>query len=1463
MTDLNLRLFIILITYTCFSIQTTYGGITDSGQASPLLMCSAGSLLGATTVNLCPDETTVFIVMNDTIPDGGNYQIYFDDSAGGTGGQAGGFPLMDVNIPYTFNAGLNGVLATNMLNDLEGTWILTGQVIDEMGQLCDESDPLTVNFLAASDDLCNTGGVPPNDECVNATALSLGVQVAGTNVGGTASAAEADPMTGLGIMAVCNPPLGFTIENAVWYTFTVTNAGNHTIGFTGNQCPQSYAVYPAEDISCININDSTLDDEQAFCAALGGGGDSTIAVLDARTYYLIVDGAGGLSCDFNLEVFEGPICDIPENVAAVPNDTSAELSWESEDGIGFTIEWGATGFTQGTGTSITTSQNPYTLENLTPSTTYDFYIQADCGASGISEWLGPVTFTTSPPAPECNGEFYDAGGADNPYPSNADETYTICPDNTGDAVTIIFTFVDIESATAAGNDDTGCWDYLSVYDAENTSSGFLGDFCNTPGTGGTAMPLDAGSSFTATNASGCLTFTFSSDMSVQGGGWAAQVTCNPADPCPAPVAGTATNITDSSAELSWTAAFTLFNVEWGPTGFAPGTGTSIQETGNPYELSGLSAETTYDFYVCAICPDGMGGTIMSDCAGPFTFTSGVAPPSCTTGVFYDNGGLLNNYLNNSNDSITICPDNPNEVVSVTFTYVDIETAMGTGTQGGCWDFLSIYNGDNTANPLQETACGELDGDGSTPQDAASLLQAGDSFSSTDASGCLTFLFSSDATGQESGWEATINCMPAIECPSNLGLNTTTTNESATGANDGSINLSVNGDGTAPYTYEWSTGAIGQNLVNLSVGTYCVTVTDANGCTDETCATVGSSCADEWEYTATVNYESGANANDGTIELTPTGGVPPYTYSWSNGATSQNIINLSGGITYVVMVTDALGCVGVYEVFVGTDCPMSLNITASVTDMEYGLMNGAIDIFVNNGSPPFTYQWSNGATTEDVDGLTDGNYTVIITDAIGCTDTYFATIKGICPQNLYLTSSVINESMAGAGDGQIDLEVGAGTPPFDYYWNTGANTQDISGLTPGSYCVTVFDEINCMGTLCINVGEGCSGAIISNIDITEETSTGDSDGAIDISVFGGNPLYTYQWDNGSSNADIEGLTAGTYCVTVTDGLGCMESTCVVVDNFCPLSLGIVADVTHQSVFMVGDGAIDVTVNGGVAPYTFLWDNLQQTEDLQFLMDGEYCVKVTDAVGCIDNVCFTVEAGCPPNLIGIIDADNVTVSGDSDGAISLILTNGTPPYTYQWSNGEMVEDLTDLLVGTYTVTVTDAEGCVDIEEFQVGADDCPPTLITADSIGYGSIDLTVEAGAPPYTYQWSTGADTEDVSDLNQDRYFVTVTDAAGCITLANYDIDGPVGVDYIDVLDDIQLSPNPANNSTQLLLEFSRQVDVQVDIVNVVGQVMERHNYKNISRQNDTFDLSTYSEGIYFIHIQANGQHLTKRLLVIR
>jgi len=319
--------------------------------------------------------------------------------------------------------------------------------------------------------------------------------------------------------------------------------------------------------------------------------------------------------DFAVE--ETPSCPAPTNLTAANITASqADLSWTAGGSENqWNIEYGVSGFQQGQGTMVNgVANNPYTLTGLSGSTDYDYYVQADCGGS-TSSWAGPYTFTTPP---GCGDTWYDTGGASASYSNNENYTVTIYPANAGDVVTVTFNSFNTEQG----------WDGMMIYNGPDASSPVIGSgstynraTCpNDAWTGAAGDQYTAdGHSFTSTDASGALTFVFTSDGSGTRDGWEAGVTCAPPPSCPDPSALTASNITDTQADLSWTAGGSenQWNIEYGVSGFQQGQGTVVNGVTNPYTLSGLTAQTTYDYYVQADC----GGGDASNWVGPYTFTT--------------------------------------------------------------------------------------------------------------------------------------------------------------------------------------------------------------------------------------------------------------------------------------------------------------------------------------------------------------------------------------------------------------------------------------------------------------------------------------------------------------------------------------------------------------------------------------------------------------------------------------------------------------------------------------------------------------------------------------------------------------------------------------------------------------------------------------------------------------------------
>ena len=590
-------------------------------------------------------------------------------------------------------------------------------------------------------------------------------------------------------------------------------------------------------------------------------------------------------------------------------------------------------------------------------------------------------------------------------------------------------------------------------------------------------------------------------------------------------------------------------------------------------------------------------------------------------------------------------------------------------------------------------------------------------------------------------------------PTEIILSSTNTNILCHGDSTGSIDLSVTG-GVSPYTYQWSNGETTQDINNLTEGTYTVIVTDSNLCIDSLMINI---TQPDSIILSSVNTNILCHGDStGSIDLSVTGGVSPYTYQWSNGETTQDINNLTEG-TYTVIVTDSNGCT-IYDTIVLTEPTDIIFSTTNTNILCHGDSTGSIDLSVIGGVSPYTYQWSNGETTQDINNLTEGTYSVIITDSNGCT--VYDTIELTEPTEIILSSTNTNILCHGDSTGSIDLSVTGGVSPYTYQWSNGETTQDINNLTEGTYTVIVTDSNLCIDSLMINITQPDS-IILSSVN-TNILCHGDSTGSIDLSVTGGVSPYTYQWSNGETTQDINNLTEGTYTVIVTDSNGCTIYDTIVLTE----PTDIIFSTTNTNILCHGDstGSIDLSVIGGVSPYTYQWSNGETTQDINNLTEGTYSVIITDSNGC--TVYDTIELTEPTEIILSSTNTNILCHGDSTGSIDLSVTGGVSPYTYQWSNGETTQDINNLTEGTYTVIVTDSNLCIDSLMINITQPDSiilssVNTNILCHGDSTGSIDLSVTGGVSPYTYQWSNGETTQDINNLTEGTYTVIVTDSNGC------------------------------------------------------------------------------------------------------
>ncbi|MFN4911572.1 MAG: SprB repeat-containing protein, partial [Flavobacteriales bacterium] len=510
----------------------------------------------------------------------------------------------------------------------------------------------------------------------------------------------------------------------------------------------------------------------------------------------------------------------------------------------------------------------------------------------------------------------------------------------------------------------------------------------------------------------------------------------------------------------------------------------------------------------------------------------------------------------------------------------------------------------------------------------------------------------------------------------------TTNVLCFGQSTGAIDLSVNG-GTAPYTYLWSNNATSQDINALPIGFYSVVVNDANGCIHNASANIYQP-ASPVNVSATINPVSCFNLSDASIVVSVTGGTPSYFLSWSNGPTTDTINNLAAGF-YALQVTDFNGCTSQWNYTVTQPAlPLLLSSTPGATGCFNG-NNGIVDLTVVGGTAPYSYNWSNGATTQDINSLTAGYYSVLVTDANGCT----ASIGDTVLQPLAFTSSATlqNINCYAQSTGAIDLSINGGTAPYSYLWNNSATSQDLTNLLAGAYTVTITDANNCVISNSFILTQPLIPTTLS-LQLNPPTCFGLTNGSIDLSVTSGNASLTYLWSNNQTTEDLTNIPAGSYSVTVTDNLGCIDTLSTFLNQ--PDTLNITAILTQPSCVASNNAAIDITVTGGTAPYSFVWLSGQNTEDIANLVQGTYFVLVTDTNGCSKTAAFTLVDPTP--ITASYTFTPPTCNGGSNASVDVSVAGGTPAYTYQWYSGSTAQDLVNVPAGNDTLSILDANNCI---------------------------------------------------------------------------------------------------------------------------------------------------------------------------
>ncbi|OJV26248.1 MAG: hypothetical protein BGO32_02245 [Bacteroidetes bacterium 37-13] len=598
-----------------------------------------------------------------------------------------------------------------------------------------------------------------------------------------------------------------------------------------------------------------------------------------------------------------------------------------------------------------------------------------------------------------------------------------------------------------------------------------------------------------------------------------------------------------------------------------------------------------------------------------------------------------------------------------------------------------------------------------------------------------------------------------------------------GGNNANIDISVNG-GTPSYTYVWNDSVKTEDRSNLTQGNYSITVTDAHNCT----ATISATITEPTELLASETHQDVAcfGGNTGSVDVTVSGGTTPYTFTWNDGNGNEDRTALSQG-NYSVTITDGNSCTKALAVTISE--PTALTATTSHTNVTCnGLNNGTVTVNTSGGTPPYTFMGNPlpaGAVT--LPNLAPNTYAGNITDSKGCTFTITETITE--PTVLSATETHTDATCYGATNGSITLTTSGGTTPYTFDWGGGVSSQNRTNIGAGNYAVAVTDANSCTFNLSVTITEPSVFSLSeTHVDVG---CNGASTGSVDVTTTGGVGTIAYVWSNGGATEDLTGVAAGNYCLTATDNNACTATVCATISE--PTALAATTSHTDVTCNGLNNGTVTVNTSGGTPPYTFMGNPLPAgAVTLPNLAPNTYAGNITDSKGCTFAITETITE--PTALSATETHTDATCNGATNGSITLTVSGGTAPYTFDWGGGVSSQDRTNIGAGNYTVTVTDANNCT----FNLSVNITEPAAVALAIAGTdascfgatGSATASPTEGIAPFIFVWSGSSSTTATASLPAGTHTATSTASNGCKQTGTVTINQPsqiaVSETHVDV-----------------------------------------------------------------------------------
>ncbi|PCH95985.1 MAG: hypothetical protein COB85_04100 [Bacteroidetes bacterium] len=791
--------------------------------------------------------------------------------------------------------------------------------------------------------------------------------------------------------------------------------------------------------------------------------------------------------------------------------------------------------------------------------------------------------------------------------------------------------------------------------------------------------------------------------------------------------------------------------------------------------------------------------------------------------------------------------------------------------------LSVNSQINLSFTTQNAACSDSDNGlativatgGSAPY---SFLWSSGQMNDT-ATGLSSGVYSVAVT-DSSGCTATDSV--TISEPAALSISVSTTYASC-GTNNGSAIASVTG-GTQPYSYQWSSGDTSVIADSLTSGIYIVTVTDTNGCSAFSSATVSDS-AGPTVATMTIGNVTCFGRTDGYIDL-GVAAMPPVTFSWTHGANTEDVSNLSAG-PYEVVVTDGNGCTSVVDTVITQPSQLALVVTTTAATCDSA--DGSASLTVTGGMAPYTYSWSSGGTGTTETGLIAGVYVVTITDANGCQNSVSAAVSD-AGSAIITIDSVQDADCAGIGSAYVS--VSGGTAPYTYNWSNNDTMQDLTGVSAGLYSVTITGADGC---------EATAGITIDEVQPFENPIC-----LVTVDTITGTNLIVWekQQTTGIAYYNIykESNQAGVYYFI---GNRPYDSLSFYTDSFSdPLirswryKIAAVDSCGNESALSGEHKTIHLVLSEFGNNVYLIWDDYQGFSFSTYNIHRYSITNGWEVIGSLPNTLhtYTDTAQLPGNRFYFIEAEhpagcvtgkmanynsslsnkdkivavsslaaNTTVqnpsSGNCDGSATASATGGVLPYTYLWNTSPVQTSVTadSLCQGTYAVTVTDAIGdtvVVSATVFEIMTASATAMGAIQDSCN-GSATANPIGGVQPYTYSWNdpNNQTTQTATGLCANTTVtVTVIDSAGNTTTATVTVPEITGIDQHSNLQSIRIYPNPSRGVFTVEIMNLKSL-VKLKVFDILGR--EILQTKIVDTKTD-IDLSGRAPGVY--HLKLTTPH---------